>query len=164
MLHIVIHLYQFQFHLVRLKANTCRLLEYLGYGFQFHLVRLKVDQSLSQTKFKKISIPFSTIKSFGTSLIMSWYKISIPFSTIKSCNMRSLKSLFIISIPFSTIKSSSIQGNNRLSKISIPFSTIKSAWSSYLMDLYNKFQFHLVRLKVIGVLISAIVSVYFNSI
>ena len=30
----------FQFHLVRLK-DTCRLLEYLGYGFQFHLVRLK---------------------------------------------------------------------------------------------------------------------------
>ena len=45
--------------------------------------------------------------------------------------MRSLKSLFIISIPFSTIK---------------------SAWSSYLMDLYNKFQFHLVRLKVSSVL------------
>ena len=82
---------KFQFHLVRLKAETVRevdgglrkfqfhlvRLKDLGYGlfypyivFQFHLVRLKEDDNRRHGQGHAISIPlFSTIKSCDSATV-----------------------------------------------------------------------------------------------
>ena len=55
----------------------------------------------------------------------------------------------MVSIPFSTIKSSCESLPQMSFKyVSIPFSTIKRDTAAYVASYTNRFQFHLVRLKV----------------
>ena len=53
---------QFQFHMVRLKADPVNRSLY-AIGFQFHMVRLKGTAQSRRRSARSISIPYGTIKS-----------------------------------------------------------------------------------------------------
>ena len=117
--------------------------------FQFHIVRLKVFRGNIQDRGKRVSIPYSSIKSHSVRLPVLVSAVSIPYSSIKRIDRAWKISCFNVSIPYSSIKRDTTEYVTCRSLVSIPYSSIKSQTRGK-RDISNRvFQFHIVRLKAV---------------
>ena len=128
--------------MVRLKACLLRFFSDI-FLFQFLMVRLKECRT-SEALQCCLSFQFLMVR-------------------LKELNLTAPTSGYLISIPYGSIKSVLRHIPRANEQISIPYGSIKRGVGGGLNDIYNKFQFLMVRLKVCFQFLFIINRLNFNS-